>query len=116
MKRSDFFEVWIKALESGKYKQGTGSLVEDGKYCCLGVACAEAQRLGILKTDRSYKNRGYLPSTMIGFLGIADNGNFKDYVTVRGEYFTSLAQMNDRGVGFKTIAKVIRKQRELGNL
>lgn len=33
---------WVKALRSGKYKQGNGSLVEEDKYgnkkyCCLGV-------------------------------------------------------------------------------
>jgi hypothetical protein len=30
---------WVKALRSGKYKQTSGRLVRDGKYCCLGVAC-----------------------------------------------------------------------------
>lgn len=31
---------WIKALRSGKYKQGVGVLrTEDNKYCCLGVLC-----------------------------------------------------------------------------
>lgn len=31
---------WVKALRSGKYKQGTGALENTpGRYCCLGVAC-----------------------------------------------------------------------------
>jgi hypothetical protein len=30
---------WLKALRSGKYKQGTGALRSDGSYCCLGVLC-----------------------------------------------------------------------------
>ena len=36
---------WVEALESGKFKQGTGFLcqrkVVDGEeeFCCLGVAC-----------------------------------------------------------------------------
>jgi len=29
--------AWIKALRSGKFRQGRGSLYKDGKYCCLGV-------------------------------------------------------------------------------
>lgn len=32
-------ELWIKALKSGKYKQGRGNLNYKGAYCCLGVLC-----------------------------------------------------------------------------
>lgn len=28
---------WIKALKGGEYRQGTGYLLKDGAYCCLGV-------------------------------------------------------------------------------
>ena len=31
--------AWIKALRSGKYKQGVGELHNDGRFCCLGVLC-----------------------------------------------------------------------------
>jgi hypothetical protein len=31
---------WVKALKSGKYKQGKGQLKNyDDTYCCLGVLC-----------------------------------------------------------------------------
>lgn len=30
---------WIKALRSGRYKQGVKRLRGDDKFCCLGVAC-----------------------------------------------------------------------------
>ncbi len=33
---------WVKALRSGKYKQGEGSLRYEGKHCCLGVLCEVA--------------------------------------------------------------------------
>jgi len=42
MEKDKFYEArltWIKALESGRYKQGTGYLRKDDRYCCLGVAC-----------------------------------------------------------------------------
>lgn len=29
---------WVKALRSGKYKRGEGALLDEGAYCCLGVA------------------------------------------------------------------------------
>ena len=28
---------WVKALRSGKYKQGQGFLKSGGEFCCLGV-------------------------------------------------------------------------------
>lgn len=30
-------KLWVKALRSGRYKQGKGALKEAGQYCCLGV-------------------------------------------------------------------------------
>jgi len=41
-KRSITIDEWVKALRSGEYKQGEETLYEDGKYCCLGVACVLA--------------------------------------------------------------------------
>lgn len=34
-------ELWVEALRSGKYKQGTGNLYrhDSDSYCCLGVWC-----------------------------------------------------------------------------
>ncbi len=40
----EFRTEWLTALRSGLYKQGKNLLVDDnGKYCCLGVACLVAQ-------------------------------------------------------------------------
>jgi hypothetical protein len=44
--------LWVEALRSGKYKQGTGALHrlllgEEDQYCPLGVACEVARRHGI---------------------------------------------------------------------
>ena len=32
-------DKWIKALESGEYRQTSGYLTEKGCYCALGVLC-----------------------------------------------------------------------------
>lgn len=32
-------ELWVQALRSGEYVQGTGFLNKDGRFCCLGVLC-----------------------------------------------------------------------------
>ena len=37
MKREEFIEEWIKALESGEYKQTKGRLRTGVGHCCLGV-------------------------------------------------------------------------------
>lgn len=33
----DIKEKWIQALQSGEYKQTTGTLCDKNGYCCLGV-------------------------------------------------------------------------------
>lgn len=37
--REDIKELWVTALRSGEYKQGTGQLNYSGHFCCLGVLC-----------------------------------------------------------------------------
>lgn len=39
--KKEFKDTWVAALRSGKYTQGTGSLLScfGAKYCCLGVLC-----------------------------------------------------------------------------
>lgn len=39
--------LWVTALRSGKYQQGQGALLRNGKYCCLGVACEVAIAHGV---------------------------------------------------------------------
>lgn len=56
-----FKRKWIKALRSGEFKQGEGSLkimVEDNgyQYCCLGVAAEVAGCTGI--TNRALIVKG----------------------------------------------------------
>lgn len=68
---------WVAALRSGEYKQGTGILHRDDKYCCLGVLCD----LHAKETDGewttyddwtySYLNSvGLLPRTVCAWSGI----------------------------------------------
>ncbi len=37
--KKEVAELWVEALRSGKYEQGTGRLHYEDKYCCLGVLC-----------------------------------------------------------------------------
>ena len=42
----EVLELWVKALESGEYKQGHQLLNKDNEFCCLGVLCDLAAKDG----------------------------------------------------------------------
>jgi len=80
-------EVWVKALQSGKYIQTTGALskvFEDPKgtqvtYCCLGVACDIYNKFLI---SEGKSDRWGTPFTLEGtdgkLVGYMDNGKDED--------------------------------------
>src|ERR1022692_3350099 len=91
---------WIKALESGRYKQTTGCLKDDSGYCCLGVLCNVLNRGRWDKDDEnSYKGQsGGLPSEI------------KDLCNITNDQESSLVHLNnDDQADFKNIAKWIKK-------
>lgn len=46
---TEVIEKWVKALESGDFEQGRGTLRNiDGHYCCLGVLCEIAVAEGVI--------------------------------------------------------------------
>lgn len=96
--------AWVKALRSGKFKQGTGQLRRDDdgtvRHCCLGVLCEV----------RGVKYRGEA-----GNLNErqADWAGFADAAATRDGLLTTLAERNDglrgRAWSFKRIATWIEK-------
>lgn len=99
---------WVKALRSGKYKQGTGRLRSmSDEYCCLGIAC-DVSGLDKWKYKGFYKYKegvGALPIAVKKWLGLRDRfGSFG-----KGE---SLSAMNDNGFLFEEIADVIEEKWE----
>lgn len=71
-------QAWVTALRSGKYEQGIGQLkTNDGKYCCLGVACE-------VWCKRMHKpwpsgNTIHLPENVVNWLGLRSrNGQYGD--------------------------------------
>lgn len=106
----DIKKKWINALRSGKYKQGSGWLLEDNKYCCLGVLSdilhsPKKTILGVemptvnvcKKAGISYTKDLNNPSRVQGD-GDGDNDAYK------------LAGFNDGGKSFKWIASWIEKK------
>lgn len=123
MKQSELVEKWIEALESGKYRQGLGVLVKDygtpkARYCCLGMACQvivdnKVRKLNL--KEYSDESRGLLDASIAKLIGIDEGGGFRTPVIHRGRYYDSLVELNDGGVKFKTIARIIREQIEKKN-
>lgn len=134
--KNKIMKRWVKALRSGKFKQGKNALkqlTKDGeaKHCCLGVLCElynqdrkknhkKMAEIKINLWDPDFKygvvefdgNCGLLPDAVAEWAGIEDNrGEFKDFYAAHTKY-SGLADMNDEGVKFKTIANTIEQQWE----
>src|SRR3990167_9170550 len=45
--RNRLIRQWHADLLSGEFQQGQGCLKNDNKYCCLGVLCESAKKIGI---------------------------------------------------------------------
>ncbi len=95
---------WVKALRSGKYEQGFGSIkCADNKFCCLGVLCE------IEPNATSVNNKSLAHSDMVGLstsTGLITNDFTSGPVTLAG--------LNDHGIkqigslNFNEIADVIQ--------
>jgi hypothetical protein len=98
----EFKEKWVKALRSGRYKQGKDTLYSRGKYCCLGVAC----RVGGLPAGKIKSCYIELPSEQAAVPEILHcvSGPIRSVDTWR-----ILAQMNDGGKSFAEIADYIEQ-------
>jgi len=140
--RKDVAKKWIKALRSGKYKQGEGFLKQYNKknqerYCCLGVLCElynDIMKKNHKKTLKSYtkehsdygvEGNGYvvfnnkgqsLPSVVKRWAGIKDETG--EFVCQRKdrhgtfEEYQNLSILNDSGHKFSTIADFIENNAE----
>ena len=104
-------EMWIRALKSGEFKQGKGYLERDGEYCALGILsllsliegqCTYNQIDGLGRFDNK---RFTLSYNTLNWAGM-DLEDFKIDVIYEGES-TTIADLNDRGLSFKELARII---------
>lgn len=112
-------EAWLKALESGEYKQGTGSLSRNGQLCCLGVACEVINKLhpGTLPVEKtisgeivytSYDGRtGWLSEKAVNIMKLRGQ-NGRSEIPVANTRMKALSSANDFGATFADIAAFIR--------
>lgn len=133
--KQNIMKKWVKALRSGKFKQGTGTLKQynrkgKAEHCCLGVLCElynGEMRKNKKKTlpEKVYDNDsdfsyGYsrfgnskcdLPKEVMNWSGMKDKiGRFTTDNSIPSQY--TLADLNDLGKKFKGIADIIEKNWE----
>lgn len=104
-------EKWVKALESGRYKQGKKRLkTRTGNYCCLGVLCA-ISRLGKFNKKGLFKISGDQIEEEVPPLAVKNWAGLKTFNGELGGGLISLTQLNDKGnQSFKEIAAIIKKK------
>lgn len=107
--------AWIKALRSGKYKQGRGALRNwDNTYCCLGVLCDLYARRRLTPPNQKWRlvggryrwaiasAEGVLPVCVKNWAGLSDTDP-----ALNGREASS---WNDNEhAGFERIATLIEK-------
>ena len=133
--KKDIAKKWVKALRSGKYKQGKGYLKQfnsknEPRHCCLGVLCElyndtmkkhHKKTLYIEEMEDKLMGTSFvrfdlvdggLPKAVKKWAGIKNTlGNF---IVDDSEYEIEecLADLNDSGKKFSTIANIIEKNVE----
>jgi hypothetical protein len=111
----------IKALRSGRYKQGRSRLVNSkNEFCCLGVAC-DISNTSLEWEKDSYGTREIggrthnLPEAIMQEYGFYFNtGRRRDsrQLIINGASYASISGANDRGVSFKDLADYIEQNWE----
>jgi hypothetical protein len=98
-------KLWLKALRSGKYVQGQGTLRRGTKphqkHCCLGVLSELAIADGAIKQFRG----GYLSKAVCKWAGLES----LDPILGPRSTSTTASELNDGGKSFECIAKRIEK-------
>lgn len=132
----DIKQRWVEALRSGEYLQGTGTLhtravgtnfEEAHHFCCLGVLCDLAFKDGVIPApelnvddwthtygrDDDLDNN-LLPKVVMRWAGLDLPGPHVHYVNDEGiEGEIELAVLNDGGVSFEEIARIIEEDEDL---
>lgn len=109
---------WVKALKSGKYKQGEGQLRDEhNRFCCLGVLCnlyaKEHPKIAAKQKEpqQFLGEDSFLPRPVSNWAGFKGDSN--PAVIYRNREIT-LSHLND-GIGhvsltFDKLAKIIEEQ------
>ena len=103
---------WVKALRSGKYKQGVDRLNIDNEYfCCLGVLCEISLKERIVAKSKipmngvvgfTYGNESeVLPKDVKKWAGMTSNKILNNFYTkndVKGHSFKKIAKFIENNI------------------
>jgi hypothetical protein len=121
---------WIKALRSGKYKQGKGYLKQfnsknEPRHCCLGVLCELYDQQMKKNHKKTLFTEHMIDSETVEFISFNkhDGGlpkevrEWANMINPCGEFINKdrveyLSDLNDDGKKFSTIADIIEKNVE----
>lgn len=125
MPNKENIRKWVTALRSGEHEQGTGSLNENGKKCCLGVACivAASERPDFIQVgeepthdnpEGGYRvtydgEGGYLPTSVVGWLGLDTINPHVGIAPDDGRRLTATMANDTYHWSFSDIANAIEK-------
>ena len=131
MMNSKIKEVWVNALRSGKYEQGSEKLRSETGYCCLGVLCdiyaqehntqwefRGDEEINPQSQDYWYfdEHSEFLPESVMNWaelkthnptvrIDVEDNEDEDNWY-----YKDELSNVNDSGYDFSQIANLIEAQ------
>jgi hypothetical protein len=94
-------KAWVEALRSGEYKQTQDRLQVGDSYCCLGVACVVAEKLGVTQPRRAFDGilDGYALTTfqpqILKALKIRENSGEEALVNLNDCSLHSFSQIAD---------------------
>lgn len=114
-------EKWLQALRSGEYEQGVDKLLDQGKYCCLGVLCdivadedskvEWSDNMFIIAPDEDTDDYEYCEELLHPYVrDIAELEDDNPLIELEGNRKT-LTYLNDKKrFTFKEIADIIEEQ------
>jgi len=130
MKTVKNIERWLAELESGKHKQTMDFLEHTNRFCCLGVACRFV--LDLKATQLATQDSVYFTDPVTGRtscmmmpgvshkeFGLHCRGGKSNVVVIRVddqefrsetlEDYVGLTDLNDQGMSFEMIARILRQ-------
>jgi hypothetical protein len=93
-------EKWLEDLRSVRYKQGIGRLRRGNRFCCLGVLADQL-------ADDWKEDHGDLIPVKGGKIFSSRSGTILNESVLDWADQNHLAEMNDSGASFETIAREI---------